>query len=170
MRRSVREACLWSAGLAEPGVTRRATILDRAEQITDAEPDECPVGAGGPMDRRPRRRGGARRVWCATTARGTGCGSSTPTSPTCPATGCPTGCAASRCSTSSAYGERRLRQALAAQDVGAVEILVRGVDVDPDALRLRLQAARRPAAVGGDHPNRVGPHSRAVAFVCRPSR
>ena len=37
-RGSVREACLWSAGLAEPGVRRRASILDRDEQITDADP------------------------------------------------------------------------------------------------------------------------------------
>ncbi|MDP9168559.1 MAG: class I SAM-dependent methyltransferase, partial [Actinomycetota bacterium] len=30
----VREACLWSSGLATPNVTRRATILDRAESLT----------------------------------------------------------------------------------------------------------------------------------------
>ena len=46
-RGSVREACLWSAGLAEPGVRRRASILDRDEQITDAEPDDCPVRPAG---------------------------------------------------------------------------------------------------------------------------
>ncbi|MGA8545142.1 MAG: class I SAM-dependent methyltransferase, partial [Mycobacterium sp.] len=42
-RGSVREACLWSTGLAERGVRRRASILDRGEQITDSEPDDCPV-------------------------------------------------------------------------------------------------------------------------------
>ena len=37
------------------------------------------------------------------------------------------------------FSERHLRQALSARGVGAVEILVRGVDVDPDALRPRLR-------------------------------
>ena len=46
-RGSVREACLWSAGLTESGVRRRASILDRGEQLTDTEPDDCPVGAPG---------------------------------------------------------------------------------------------------------------------------
>ncbi len=46
-RGSVREACLWSEALAEPGVRRRATVLDRGEQVTDAEPDDCPVRPAG---------------------------------------------------------------------------------------------------------------------------
>ena len=46
-RGSVREACLWSAGLAEAGVRRRASILDRGEQVTDAEQDDCPVRPAG---------------------------------------------------------------------------------------------------------------------------
>ena len=152
---SVREACLWSAGLAEPGVRRRATMS--RPRRTDHR-------------RRTRRLpGAARRAagsstptarwcapgWCATTPPGTGCGSSTPTSPTCPVTGCPPACAASRCSTSwrSASGgcARRCRRTTA----GAVEILVRGVDVDPDALRRRLRLRASAAAVGGDHPHRL---------------
>ena len=44
---SVREACLWSSNLAEAGVSRRATMLDGPEQITDAEPDDCPVAPAG---------------------------------------------------------------------------------------------------------------------------
>ena len=36
---SVREACLWSPGLAR--AHRRATLLDRGEQLTDADPDDC---------------------------------------------------------------------------------------------------------------------------------
>ena len=44
---SVREACLWSSSLAEAGVSRRATLLDGPEQITDAEPDDCPVAPVG---------------------------------------------------------------------------------------------------------------------------
>ena len=43
----VREACLWSAGLAAPGVTRRASMLDTGEEITDAEPDDCVVAPAG---------------------------------------------------------------------------------------------------------------------------
>ncbi|OOK82753.1 putative sAM-dependent methyltransferase [Mycobacterium kansasii] len=46
-RGSVREACLWSAGLAEPGVRRRASILDSGEQITDTGPDDCGVRRAG---------------------------------------------------------------------------------------------------------------------------
>ncbi len=44
---SVREACLWSPALAESGVRRRATMLDGAEQVTDAEPDDCAVAPVG---------------------------------------------------------------------------------------------------------------------------
>jgi hypothetical protein len=49
------------------------------------------------------------------------------------------------------YSERRLRQALSARDIGAVEILVRGIGVDPDALR----AARIATGVGCHRPHRV---------------
>ncbi|PRC56208.1 SAM-dependent methyltransferase, partial [Mycobacterium sp. ITM-2017-0098] len=44
------------------------------------------------------------------------------------------------------FSERHLRQALSALGAGAGEILVRGVDVDPDALRTRLRL-RGPAQV-----------------------
>jgi hypothetical protein len=69
-----------------------------------------------------------------------------------------------------AFSERRLRQALSARGVGAVEILVRGVGVDPDALRPRLRLR------GPEHLAVVltrlgsGAASRATAFICRPSR
>jgi hypothetical protein len=68
------------------------------------------------------------------------------------------------------FSERRLRQALSARDVGAAEILVRGLDIDPDALRTRLR-------LRGSQPVSVvitrigsGAASRATAFICRPSR
>lgn len=68
------------------------------------------------------------------------------------------------------FHERRLRAALAARSVGAVEILVRGVDVDPDVLRtrLRLRGSERLAVV----ITRLGTGaaSRATAYICRPSR
>jgi hypothetical protein len=69
-----------------------------------------------------------------------------------------------------AFSEKRLRQTLSARDAGAVEILVRGVDVDPDALRRRLRLR------GSQHVSVVitrigtGTASRATAFVCLPSR
>jgi hypothetical protein len=69
-----------------------------------------------------------------------------------------------------AFDERRLRQALAARDCGALEILVRGVHVDPDALRRRL----RPR--GGDSLSVIitrigsGPAGRVTSYVCCPSR
>jgi hypothetical protein len=68
------------------------------------------------------------------------------------------------------FDERRLRQTLSALDCGAVEILVRGVDVEPTALRRRL-------ALRGGQPLSVvitrvgaGAAARGTAFVCRPSR
>jgi hypothetical protein len=68
------------------------------------------------------------------------------------------------------FAERRLRQALAALDCGTVEILVRGVDVDPAVLRrrLRLRGAQQLSVV----ITRIGagPAARATAFICRPSR
>jgi hypothetical protein len=67
------------------------------------------------------------------------------------------------------FRERALRQAVAAHDVGALEILVRGVDVDPDALRTRLRP--RGSQRLGLVITRIGAGraSRAVAYVCRPS-
>ena len=46
----VREMCLWSPGLAGPGVRSRATILRSngfVEQVTDLDPDDCGVGEPG---------------------------------------------------------------------------------------------------------------------------
>jgi hypothetical protein len=69
-----------------------------------------------------------------------------------------------------AFDERRLRQALGALDCGSLEILVRGVDVDPDSLRRRL-------SVRGSRPLTVvvtrlgsGSAARGTAFVCQSSR
>ncbi|MGV0800879.1 class I SAM-dependent methyltransferase, partial [Mycolicibacterium elephantis] len=68
------------------------------------------------------------------------------------------------------YSERRLRQALSARDVGAAEILVRGVDVDPDRLRSRLRLRGSTAASAIITRLGSGPVSRATVFICRPSR
>ena len=165
----VREACLWSAGLAEPGVTRRATVMDRDEQITDAEPDDCPAAAAGRWIVDPdgaivraglvRQYGARHGLW-----------QLDPEIAYLSGDDLPDGVRGFEVLDELDYGERRLRQALSEHDVGAVEILVRGVDIDPDALRLRmkLRGARRLAVV----VTRIGPgrNSRAVAYLCRPSR
>jgi hypothetical protein len=165
----VREACLWSAGLAEPGVTRRATVLDRAEQITDREPGECMTAPAGRWIVDPdgavvraglvRQYGARHGLW-----------QLDPDIAYLSGDHLPDGVRGFEVLDQLDYGERRLRQALSDHDVGAVEILVRGVDVDPDALRLRLklrgtrQLAVVIARIG------TGRSSRAVAYVCRPSR
>jgi hypothetical protein len=165
----VREACLWSQGLAEPGVTRRATVLDRAEQITDAEPDDQVIGPAGRWIVDPdgavvraglvRQYGARHGLW-----------QLDPEIAYLSGAELPDGVRGFEVLDELDYGERRLRQALSEHDVGAVEILVRGVDVDPDALRprLRLRGSQRLAVV----ITRIGTGrgSRAVAYVCRPSR
>ena len=166
---SVREACLWSAGLAQPGVRRRASVLDRGEQITDTEPDECPVRPAGRWIVDPdgavvraglvRHYGARHGLW-----------QLDPDIAYLSGDRLPSGVRGFEVLEQLAFDERRLRQALAALDCGALEILVRGVRVDPDALRRRL----RPR---GDRPlsvviTRIGSRAagHATAFVCRPSR
>ena len=142
---SVREACLWSAGLASPGVRRRASVLDRDEEITDTEPDECPVGPAGRwiVDPDIAYLSGDRL---------------------------PPGIRGFEVLEQVVFDERRLRQALSALDCGALEILVRGVRVDPDGLRRRLRPrGSRPLSVVITRIG-SGPAGRATAFVCRASR
>jgi hypothetical protein len=59
---------------------------------------------------------------------------------------------------------------LAALDCGTLEVLVRGVRIDPDALRrqMRLRGSRSLSVV----VTRIGSGAagRATAFVCHPSR
>ncbi len=166
---NVREACLWSSGLAEAGVTRRATMLDGPEQITDAEPDDCPVAPTGRWIIDPDGavvRAGLVRHYAARH----GLWQLDPDIAYLTGDRLPDGVRGFEVLDELGYSERRLRQALAAHDVGAVEILVRGVDVDPDALRRRLRLR------GSDQVSVVitrigsGTASRATAFICRPSR
>ena len=165
----VREACLWSPGLASPGVTRRATILDRAEQVTDADPDDCSVAPAGRWIVDPdgavvraglvRHYGARHGLWQLDPAIAYLSGDELPP-----------GVRGFEVVAELGFTERALRQELAARDVGAVEILVRGVGVDPDVLRprLRLRGSQRSSVV----ITRIGAGStsRAVAYVCRPSR
>nr|WP_319455533.1 MULTISPECIES: class I SAM-dependent methyltransferase [unclassified Mycobacterium] len=166
---SVREACLWSGGLASPGVSRRATMLDRGEQVTDAEPDDCPVGAAGRWIVDPDGavvRAGLVRHYAARH----GLWQLDPAIAYLSGNELPDGVRGFEVIEQVDFRERVLRHAVAAHDAGALEILVRGVDVDPDALRIRLRprGSQRLALV----VTRIGAGSasRAVAYVCRPSR
>lgn len=164
----VREACLWSAGLATRGVTRRATILDRAEEITDADPDDCPVAGPGRWIVDPdgavvraglvRHYGARHGLWQLDPAIAYLSGNELPP-----------GVRGFEVMAELGLAERALRQELSARDVGALEILVRGVAVDPDALRsrLRLRGSQRLSLV----ITRIGAGaaSRAVVYLCRPS-
>ncbi len=166
---SVREACLWSAGLSGNGVTRRATMLDTGEEITDADSDDCAVAAAGRWIVDPdgavvraglvRHYGARHGLW-----------QLDPDIAYLSGDRLPAGVRGFEVLDELGFSERRLRQALSARQVGAVEILVRGVDVDPDALRtrLRLRGSQRLSVVIARIGSGVA--SRATAFICRPSR
>jgi THUMP domain-like len=163
---SVREACLWSPGLAT--ARRRATVLDTGEQFTDADPDDCPVAAVGRWIVDPDGavvRAGLVRHY----ATRHGLWQLDPDIAYLTGETVPPGERGFEVLEQLPFTEKKLRQALSALDCGALEILVRGVGVDPDALRRRLR-------VKGSSPLSVvitrigtGSASRATAFVCRPS-
>jgi hypothetical protein len=169
LRGSVREACLWSAGLAQPGVRRRASMLDHGEQVTDADPDDCPVRPAGRWIVDPDGavvRAGLVRHFAARH----GLWQLDPNIAYLSGDQLPAGLRGFEVLQQLAFDERRLRQALAVLDCGAVEILLRGVEVDPDALRRRL-------ALRGSRSLTViitrigsGAAGQGTAFVCRPSR
>jgi hypothetical protein len=168
-RKSVREACLWSTALAERGVRRRASILDRGEHITDAEPDDCPVQAAGRWIIDPdgavvraglvRHYAARHGLWQLDSHIAYLSGDQLPA-----------GMRGFEVIQPLPFDERRLRQTLSALDCGALEILARGVDIDPTALRrhLALRGSQSLAVV----ITRVGAGAaaRGTAFVCRPSR
>lgn len=165
----VREAALWSAGLATPGVRRRATVLsgrgDPAWTVTDAEPDDAGVREPGEWlvdpDGAVVRAGLVRHY-----ATRHGLAQLDPRIAYLTGDTPPPGTRAFRVLEHGRYSEKALRSALRAREVGAVEILVRGLDVDPNALRhrLRLRGAQPLSVV----LTRIG--SVPTAFVCRPER
>jgi hypothetical protein len=166
---SVREACLWSAGLAGEGVSRRATMLDTGEQFTDAEPDDCAVAPAGRWIIDPDGavvRAGLVRHYAARH----GLWQLDPDIAYLSGDQLPDGVRGFEVLEQLSYSERRLRQALSSRDIGAAEILVRGVDVNPDELRsrLRLRGSQSISIV----VTRIGSGaaSRATAFICHPSR
>ncbi|HEX3590895.1 MAG TPA: class I SAM-dependent methyltransferase [Pseudonocardiaceae bacterium] len=164
---SVREACLWTGSLATSGITRRATILrhDRPQwTITDADPDDCPVRPAGEWLVDPDGavvRAGLVRHYAARH----GLGQLDPRIAYLTGDTPPPGVRAFRVVDHGRYGEKTLRAMLRRHDVGALEILVRGVAVVPDELRKRLKPAGSvPATVVltriGDVP---------TAFLCHAS-
>lgn len=159
---SVREACLWSAGMA--GARRRATVLDThgsGYQLTDADPGECGVGEAGEWIIDPdgavvraglvRQYAARHGLWQLDSHIAYLTGSLVPH-----------GVQGYRVLDSFGFSEKRLRAALAGRQCGSVEISVRGVDLDPAVLRTRLRL-RGDVALSVVIA-RIG--SGATAFVC----
>ncbi|WP_174184733.1 THUMP-like domain-containing protein [Nocardia barduliensis] len=138
---SVREACLWSPGLAETGVTRRATVLSSkgaAWTITDAEPDVIDERAPGEWIIDPDGavvRAGLVRQY----ASRYGLWQLDPRIAYLTGNTVPDGVRGFRILDRMDFREKSLRAELHRRDCGPLEILARGVDVDPDALRSRLK-------------------------------
>ncbi len=160
----VREACLWPEGLSERAVRRRATLLRTSgggDQYTDAMPDEVPERPPGRWIVDPDGavvRAGLVRHYAAAH----GLWQLDPRIAYLTGDSLPEGVRGHRILEQVRFADKPLRQLLRSWDCGALEILVRGVDVDPDALRrrLKLRGARGLSLV----VTRVG--RTATAFVC----
>ena len=166
---SVREACLWSRPLSAGGERRRATMLDTGEQITDSAPDDCGVAAAGRWIVDPDGavvRSGLVRHYAVRH----GLWQLDPDIAYLSGDQLPDGVRGFEVLEQLMFSERHLRQALSARDAGAVEILVRGVDIDPDALRTRLRLRGTASVTVVIARLGSGAASRATAFICRPSR
>lgn len=157
----VKEACLYTPGLAD-GARREAVVLRGFEErVYDTEPDEVEVTA-------PRRwiiepdgaivRAGLVRQWAARH------GLSMLDEHIAFTTGEQLPAGYSGFEFIEAVPLRALKKTLAGHGAGAAEILVRGVDVDPDQLRkkLKLRGDRQMGVVIA----RIGDD--AVAHVCGP--
>ncbi|WP_460490842.1 THUMP-like domain-containing protein, partial [Corynebacterium nasicanis] len=158
----VKEACLYTPGLSE-GTRREALIITggHVDRLSDALPDE--VGAGDPgrylidPDGAVVRAGLVRHyaaregLWMLDERIAYLTGDTIPAG----RSGFPI---------EEIVPLKKLKAALAGRDIGSLEILVRGVDVDPDALRkkLRLRGTRAGAVVC----TRIG--TQGVAIVCGP--
>ena len=161
----VREASLWFGDLATPGVRRRASVLGNDGSqwtVVDAEPDDCPVRDVGEWLVDPDGavvRAGLVRQYAARH----GLGQLDPRIAYLTGEQPPPGTRAFRVLDHVRYGDKHLRAALRRHDVGRLEILVRGLDVDPDALRRRLKPRGEQQATLV--LTRVG--DAATAFLCR---
>ncbi|MGV9710464.1 THUMP-like domain-containing protein [Gordonia sp. NPDC003424] len=140
---AVREACLWTERTGEP--TRRATVLRTASDgsvsaydVTDHDADDVAAGEIGEWLIDPDGavvRAGLVRNYAARH----GLWQIDPQIAYLTGTTVPPGERGFRVLEVTGTGERELRKALAARDCGRLEILVRGLDVDPDRLRKRLK-------------------------------
>ncbi|NUS92084.1 MAG: class I SAM-dependent methyltransferase, partial [Nocardia sp.] len=164
----VREACLWSAGLCEAGVGRRATILTSAGAVTtltDADPDEIPEREPGEWIVDPDGavvRAGLVRHYAARH----GLWQLDPRIAYLTGDRLPDGVRGFRIIDRCVLREKTLRAELRRRDCGRLEILVRGVDIDPDVLRRRLKlTGTRPYTLV---ITRIG--SAATVFLCESSR
>ena len=182
---SVREACLWSPGLSA-GVRRRATVVrttaaDAAgpwgpprlvadgvavhvEEVTDGDDDE--VDAHEEAERfivdpdGAVVRAGLVRHW----ARRHGLRQLDPRIAHLTGPRVPDGYTGFEVLEKCRLDRKQLRRVLRQRDCGSLEILVRGVDTDPDVLRRSLSlSGSRPLALV---VTRIG--SSAVVFVCGP--
>lgn len=163
----VREACLWSG----PGIVdrTRATVLRTGSdgvvggfEVTDDEPDD--VDHHGPVGRWIVDPDGAvvRAGLVRQYAARHGLRQLDPQIAYLTGEQVPLGERGFEVIEEVSTSEKVLRKALAAHDCGTLEILVRGLDVDPDALRkrLRLKGSRSLALV----LTRVG--RKGVGFLC----
>lgn len=164
---AVREACLWTRGLATAGVTRRASVLHGSESwtITDAEPDDCPVAPPGEWIIDPDgavvraglvRHYAARHGLWQLDERIAYLSGSVP----------PPGIRAFRVLEHGHYTEKALKSLLRTRGIGRLEILVRGLDVDPNTLRKRLKLSG--SAEASVVLTRVG--AKPVMVLCRAER
>lgn len=164
----VREAAVWLGGLADPEVRRRATVL-RADggrdELTDGESDECPVLDAGEWIVDPDGavvRAGLVRQYAARH----GLAQLDPRIAYLTGDRPPPGVRAFRVLDHGRYSEKTLRSLLRRHDVGRLEIMARGVDIDPDALRRKLKP--RGAAEATVVLTRIG--STPFAYLCRAER
>lgn len=164
---AVREACLWTRGLATPGVSRRASVLGGSGSwtITDAEPDDCPVAPPGAWLIDPDgavvraglvRHYAARHGLWQLDERIAYLSGDTP----------PAGIRAFRVLEHGHHTEKALKSLLKARGIGRLEILVRGLDVDPNTLRKRLKLSGPSEA--SVVLTRIG--SRPVFVLCEAER
>ncbi|GLZ55889.1 class I SAM-dependent methyltransferase [Actinomycetospora sp. NBRC 106378] len=144
----VREAALWSAGLVpDDGPRRRATVLRSSGsgfEVTDLDDDTCPVT---PVDEWLVDPDGAvvRAGLVRQYAARHGLAQLDPHLAYLTGPHPPSG-RAFRVLEEGPFSEKALRQTLRRRAVGRVEILVRGLDVEPDRLRPRLKLAGPEAA------------------------
>jgi len=141
----VREACLWTGSLAGP--TRRATVLrdGREWTVTSDDLDDCPVRDVGEWLIDPDGavvRAGLVRQYAARL----GYGQLDERIAYLTGDERPADVRAFRVLEHGHYTEKSLRRTLHERQVGKLEILVRGLDVDPNTLRPRLKLKGRDSA------------------------